>query len=184
MFLKTNERGEKNKITGTELKSRENSKGKPSKREFMEYNEYETDQKRNLNQSQQSLEEMKEIMSNCNHCKAKISQFVTKKPSHIQEKAVQTVHKPFLIDLIEERVENICRQNTKLNRIIEEREEELLERQQEINEIEDKFTTILLHLSQEIAFRRRKGQEWHELKRSIANDSDTPAYLKALHFEN
>ena len=50
-----------------------------------------------------------------------MSQFVTKKPSHSHEKAVQTIHKPFLIDLIEERVESICRQNAKLNRMIEER---------------------------------------------------------------
>lgn len=41
----------------------------------------------------------------------------------MHDKAVQTIHKPFLIDLIEEKVENICRQNTKLNRILEEREE-------------------------------------------------------------
>lgn len=79
-----------------------------------------------MNQSQQSLEDIKEIMSSCNNCKTKLSQFVTKKPSHMQDRAAQTAHKPFLIDLIEERVENICRQNSKLTRYLEEREEELI----------------------------------------------------------
>jgi hypothetical protein len=58
MFSKTNEKGEKKKIIVPELKSRENSKGRPVKRDFIEYNEYETDQKKNLNQSN-SFDEMK-----------------------------------------------------------------------------------------------------------------------------
>jgi hypothetical protein len=65
-------------------------------------------------------------MSSCNNCRTKISQFVTKKPTHLQERSTQTTHKPFLIDLVEERVENICRQNGRLSRMLEEREEELL----------------------------------------------------------
>lgn len=67
--------------------------------------------------------------------------------------------------------------------MLEEREEQILEKQQEVGEIQEKFTSILLTLSQEVAMGRRLGGEWHELKRTLTNDSDTPAYIKALQFD-
>lgn len=59
-----------------------------------------------------------------------MSQFVTKKPTHPCDRGSQTSHKPFLIDLIEERVENLCRTNSRLSRLLEDREEEVLDKTQ------------------------------------------------------
>lgn len=62
------------------------------------------------------MDHLKDIVSTCANCKAKISQFATKKPIYYSnnEKSTQTSHKPFLVDLIEERIESICRQNSKM----------------------------------------------------------------------
>lgn len=67
------------------------------------------------------MEEIKDIMAGCSNCKNKISQFTTKKPVHSTEKWTQTTQKPFLIDLIEEKVVDLCRQNTKLTKLVEDR---------------------------------------------------------------
>jgi hypothetical protein len=62
--------------------------------------EYGTDQKRQLDRSLGSDLELADGTS-CSHCRARISQFVTKKPTHPIDKGTQTAAKPFLIDLIE-----------------------------------------------------------------------------------
>jgi hypothetical protein len=59
-----------------------------------------------------------------------VSGFATKKPSRAVERGSQTTHKSFIIDLVEEQVESICRSNAKLSRLVEDREEELIEKQQ------------------------------------------------------
>ena len=133
--------------------------------------------------SRNSNDEIKEIVAGCSHCKAKISQFMTKKPVHNSERGTQTTHKAFLIDLIEERVEQVCRQKAELEKIVEEREEEIMDRQQEIAEIEEKFTGILLSMAQEVGYRRNRAADWHELSRAVVCESDTPSYLKALRLD-
>lgn len=85
------------------------------------------------------IEEMRSIMQSCTSCRDKFSQFATKKPgkhSSRDEKSTQTTNKPFLINLIEERVTELCRQNRKLSKMVVEKETEVMERQNEIAEIE------------------------------------------------
>ena len=68
----------------------------------------------------------------CNSCLEKISQFTTKKHprnSGKDEKWTQTTHKPFLVDLLEERVQEICHQNRKLSKMVLEKEADLMDRQ-------------------------------------------------------
>lgn len=54
------------------------------------------------------VEDLRAVLQSCESCMEKISQFTTKKPKHThprsEEKSTQTIHKPFLIDLVEERV--------------------------------------------------------------------------------
>lgn len=54
---------------------------------------------------------MRAVILSCESCMEKISQFTTKKPRQhtnkcekVEDKSTQTVNKPFLVDLIEERV--------------------------------------------------------------------------------
>lgn len=73
---------------------------------------------------------MKEILSSCSNCRNKISQFVTKKTVHSSERWTQTTYKPFLIDLIEERVDEMYETNSRLSRMLVSREEEIEEKAQ------------------------------------------------------
>ncbi len=99
-------------------------------------------------------------MATCSSCKAKISQFATKKPIYLNnDKSTQTTHKPFLVDLIEERIESICRQNSKMAALVQEKEDEIQERQQELNEIEDKFTNIIYSLGQDLCYFKIKDRD-------------------------
>lgn len=54
------------------------------------------------------VEDMRAVIQSCESCMEKISQFATKKPKHssnrAEDKCTQTTQKPFLIDLVEERV--------------------------------------------------------------------------------
>ena len=97
MYSKNNERG---KLLIHEIKSKEHSRGKLVRKEEREHFEYGTDQKGKLDISQGSDLEFKDATV-CSHCRARMSQFVTKKPTHPIEKGVQTSQKPFLVDLIE-----------------------------------------------------------------------------------
>ena len=112
----------------------------------------------------------------------KVSQFTTKKPHkhHKDEKSTQTSNKPFLINLIEERVNELCRQNRKLSKMLVDREGELVERNNEIADIEEKFTNILYTLGQDLANVRVKSKEGEEVMNNMPTEPDTPSYLKAL----
>ena len=124
-------------------------------------------------------------MATCSSCKAKISQFATKKPIYLNnDKSTQTTHKPFLVDLIEERIESICRQNSKMAALVQDKEDEVQERQQELNEIEDKFTNIIYSLGQDLCYFKIKDRDDEEIKENILVSTETPAYIKALFFDN
>ena len=67
---------------------------------------------------------MRAVIQSCDSCKEKFSQFTTKKPNKSNakdEKATQTLNKPFLINLIEERVTELCRQNRKMTKMLMEK---------------------------------------------------------------
>lgn len=76
----------------------------------------------------------------------------------------QTTNKPFLIDLIEERVSEICRQNKKLSKMVMQKEEEIVDRDAEMEEMEEKFTNILYTLGQELSQLRTLKQDLFEIK--------------------
>ena len=87
------------------------------------------------------------------------------------------------MDLIEERIESICRQNSKMAAIVQEKEDEIQERQQELNEIEDKFTNIIYSLGQDLCYFKIKDRDEEEIKDNLVVSTETPAYIKALFFD-
>ena len=125
---------------------------------------------------------MRAVIQSCPSCLEKVSQFTTKKPQKNirEEKSTQTTNKPFLINLIEERVNELCRQNRKLSKMLVDREGELVDRNNEIADIEEKFTNILYTLGQDLANLKIKNRESEEVMRSVPSEPETPSYLKAL----
>ena len=67
-----------------------------------------------------------------------------------------------------------------MNHIIEEKEEEINQRNMELNEIEEKFTNIIYTLGQEICYHKIKAKDQQQIKQEIRNNTETPAYIKAL----
>lgn len=123
------------------VKSRQKISHKSIKRENQDSIEYDTDFKKKSNSQSYlgDVDDMRAVIQSCESCLEKISQFTTKKPKHsnkFYEKSTQTSHKPFLIDLIEERVNEVCRQNRKLSKLLLEKQTEIVDRQSQIAEIE------------------------------------------------